>query len=218
MSLDARLRTATAQPLCTNRVGPLGSRAWIVYWLLHALHLLGADPGYELCTRIVSQLRHMQSTTGGRAQSAFPHPMIYMSAVYHRRFRRWPWTAIAQCAHLCSRAGAMHYRHGAMLRSCPSPRSRRLLQAPTRRCAASTDQPCTTTTCLSRLPQGDFACICKPNSYSLTMQSFIIRHMQRWRGRCAGHLYRGRHMPHPGPTHTRADGRCSRVPVVLPII
>lgn len=48
----------------SDSTGILNSRAWIVYWLTHALYLLGAEPGYDICTRIVSQLRHMQNATG----------------------------------------------------------------------------------------------------------------------------------------------------------
>eukprot|EP00605_Chrysophyceae_sp_TOSAG23-4_P001626 GSChrysophyteH1.ASY1.ANO1.1786.1 assembled CDS len=37
------------------------SKPWILYWILHALHLLRADP-FELSSRIVQTLTHMQHT------------------------------------------------------------------------------------------------------------------------------------------------------------
>ncbi len=40
------------------------SRPWIIYWILHALYLLRAEP-YELYSRIITQMRHMQNMTGG---------------------------------------------------------------------------------------------------------------------------------------------------------
>ena len=45
------------------------SKPWIIYWILHALHLLHADP-YELAPRVVSTLAHMQHT-GDKARGGF---------------------------------------------------------------------------------------------------------------------------------------------------
>jgi hypothetical protein len=43
---------------------PTHSRAWIIYWLLHALYLLGAEATVHY-TQVLSQLSHMQNATGG---------------------------------------------------------------------------------------------------------------------------------------------------------